>query len=121
MAGEDKFVLQQAKQRAFIRVREGRARPIDWLALVARVLFEKDKKMLSLDGDEEDDDKVEIVDPEGVFASLRLDDLKKLKTELEVFCNLETDRHGKKYWDVRWGIEWLIMFLYIFGAVLTHS
>src|SRR5689334_18300820 len=35
---EDSFVLKQAKKKAVIRVREGRAKPIDWLAVILRVI-----------------------------------------------------------------------------------
>src|ERR1700716_4138317 len=33
VAQEDTFVLKQAKKKAEIRVKEGRAKPIDWLAV----------------------------------------------------------------------------------------
>jgi hypothetical protein len=33
VADEDRFVLQQAKKKAAIRAKSGRALPIDWLAM----------------------------------------------------------------------------------------
>ena len=36
VAGEDRFVLQQAKKKAEMRVKDGRGRPIDWLAVTLR-------------------------------------------------------------------------------------
>lgn len=38
VADEDKFVLKQSKKKADIRVREGRAKPIDFLAFNLRFI-----------------------------------------------------------------------------------
>ncbi|KAI9881741.1 MAG: hypothetical protein M1823_006547, partial [Watsoniomyces obsoletus] len=63
MAQEDDFVLRQAKKKAEIRVKEGRPKPIDWLAVTLRFV---DATKALLD-DEVEDHELEVVDPEGVL------------------------------------------------------
>src|SRR5450432_1331885 len=63
---EDSFVLKQAKKKADIRVREGRAKPIDWLAVILRVI-DPDRDLLD---DDEEEIQHDVVDPEGVFEGL---------------------------------------------------
>jgi hypothetical protein len=60
---EDTFVLKQAKKKAEIRVKEGRAKPIDWLAVNLRVI---DNERNPLD-DEIPDDELDVVDPESIL------------------------------------------------------
>src|SRR5437667_7998974 len=60
---EDNFVLRQAKKKAEIRVKEGRAKPIDWLTITLRVI---DPTRNPLD-DEIADSDLDLVDPDGVF------------------------------------------------------
>src|ERR1700759_4755781 len=63
---EDSFVLKQAKKKAQIRVREGRAKPIDWLAVILRII-DPDRDLLD---DDEEEVQQDVVDPEGVFEGL---------------------------------------------------
>jgi hypothetical protein len=92
---EDSFVLKQAKKKANIRVREGRAKPIDWLAVILRVI-DPDRDLL--DDDEEEEVQHEIVDPEGVFEGLNDTQLGELDNEIGSYLALETNKKNQDYW-----------------------
>ncbi|KAF3106903.1 hypothetical protein TWF569_005848 [Orbilia oligospora] len=91
---EDVFVLKQAKKKAEIRVKEGRAKPIDFLAVNLRVI-DKDRNPLD---DEIDDADLDIVDPEGVFEGLGDNELEALEKDIAVYLDLETNKENKEYW-----------------------
>lgn len=91
---EDDFVLRQAKKKAEIRVREGRAKPIDWLAVTLRMI---DPTRNPLDDDVEDED-LEFVDPDSVFDDLSESRLSDLRKDIETYINLETNRKNRDYW-----------------------
>lgn len=92
---EDSFVLKQAKKKAQIRVREGRAKPIDWLAVILRVI-DPDRDLLD---DDEDEVATEVVDPEGVFEGLSESHLEELEGEIQSYITLETNKRNREYWD----------------------
>lgn len=98
VADEDRFVLQQAKKRAALRVKGGRAKPIDWLAVTLRFV---DTTKTLLD-EEVEDHELEVVDPEGVLEGLDEDDLSELEKEIENYLTLETSRSNRDYWTVSW-------------------
>ncbi|KAI9861423.1 MAG: hypothetical protein M1813_005320 [Trichoglossum hirsutum] len=91
---EDSFVLKQAKKKAEIRVKEGRAKPIDWLAVILRVI---DPERDPLD-DEIDDADLDVVDPDGVFEGLSDSQLLDLEKNIDTYISLETNRNNKDYW-----------------------
>ncbi|KAF3935350.1 hypothetical protein ABW19_dt0209372 [Dactylella cylindrospora] len=91
---EDVFVLKQAKKKAEIRVKEGRAKPIDFLAVNLRVI-DTDRNPLD---DEIDDADLDIVDPEGVFEGLSDFELQSLEKDIDVYLDLETNKNNKEYW-----------------------
>ncbi|KAK6522934.1 hypothetical protein TWF281_002363 [Arthrobotrys megalospora] len=91
---EDVFVLKQAKKKAEIRVKEGRAKPIDFLAVNLRVI-DRDRNPLD---DEIDDADLDIVDPEGVFEGLSDGELEALEKDIGVYLDLETNKENKEYW-----------------------
>lgn len=91
---EDSFVLKQAKKKADIRVREGRAKPIDWLAIILRVI-DPDRDLLDED---EEDVQVDVVDPEGVFEGLDDLQLGELETDITSYLTLETNARNRDYW-----------------------
>lgn len=97
VADEDRFVLQQAKKKAEIRVRGGRARPIDWLAVMLRFIDP------TRDPWDEDvpDPELDIVDPEGVFEGLSDAQLADLEKDIDTFLALETNRSNRDFWQVR--------------------
>ena len=96
VAQEDTFVLKQAKKKAEIRVKEGRARPIDWLTVTLRAI---DPTWDPLD-DEVDIAELEVVDPDGVFEGLTDTQLSDLEKDIDTFLKLETNGKNRDYWKV---------------------
>lgn len=96
VAQEDIFVLKQAKKKAEIRVKEGRAKPIDWLTVTLRVI---DPTRNPLD-DEIADSELDVVDPDGVFEGLSQSQLQDLEHDIETFIKLETNARNRDYWQV---------------------
>ncbi|SMR43628.1 unnamed protein product [Zymoseptoria tritici ST99CH_3D1] len=96
VADEDRFVLQQAKKKAAIRVKGGRAQPVDWLAVTLVVL---DPERNPLD-DEVDDGDLELVDPEGVFEGLSDARLEELEKGIDTYLVLESSRSNQEYWNM---------------------
>jgi hypothetical protein len=93
---EDQFVLKQAKKKAEIRVKEGRAKPIDWLAVNLRVI-DKDRNPLD---DEIQDEDLDVVDPESILEGLDIKELEDLQKDIEVYIDLETNRTNNEFWRV---------------------
>lgn len=94
---EDEFVLKQAKKKAQIRVREGRAKPIDWLAVILSVI-DTTKDLLE---DDSADSELDIMDPDGVVEDLNGQDLQDLEKDIDSYEVLESNRSNKVYWNVR--------------------
>lgn len=94
VAGEDRFVLQQAKKKAEIRVKEGRAKPIDWLAVTLRFI---DPSRDPFD-DEIADSELDVVDPEGVFEGLTDLQLSVLEKDIDAYVALETNQTNADFW-----------------------
>lgn len=92
---EDDFVLKQAKKKAEIRVKEGRAKPIDWLAVTLRII--DDTRDNPLD-DEVQDEDLEFVDPESVLEGMDADQLSELRKDIDTYEKLETNRKNRDYW-----------------------
>lgn len=97
VAGEDRFVLEQAKKKAQIRVKEGRARPIDRLAVTLRFV---DLSRHPFD-DEIDDAELEVVDPEGVLEGLSEAELAELEKDIDYYYTLEKNETNREFWEVR--------------------
>lgn len=95
VADEDQFVLRQAKKKAALRVRGGRAKPIDWLAVTLQAIDPNTKSF----EDEDQTDDLDIVDPEGVFESLDEAQLKELEKEIDIYITLENRRANKDFWE----------------------
>ncbi|ODH52415.1 hypothetical protein GX48_01478 [Paracoccidioides brasiliensis] len=94
VAQEDDFVLKQAKKKAEIRVKEGRAKPIDWLAITLRVI---DPTKDPLD-DEIADSELDLIDPNGVFEGLSPDQLRDLEADIDTFLTLEKHHKNRDFW-----------------------
>lgn len=92
---EDEFVLKQSKKKAHIRVKEGRAKSIDWLAVTLDVI-DPTKDLLEDDGIDSD---VDVIDPAGVFEGLGLLQLQELGKEIQSYLTLETNSQNRGYWD----------------------
>ncbi len=97
VAKEDDFVLQQSKKKAHIRVREGRAKFIDWLAVTLGVIDP------TRDPSEEDSNEsdIDVVDPSAVFEGLDLPQLQVLGKDIDTYMALESNQSNRRYWKVR--------------------
>ena len=93
---EDEFVLKQSKKKAQIRVREGRARPIDWLAVILSII-DPTKDLLD---DDSADSELDIMDPEGVIEGLSHAQLLDLEKEINNYFVLELNQSNRAYWNV---------------------
>jgi Conserved mid region of cactin len=98
VAQEDDFVLKQAKRRAEIRVKEGRAKPIDWLAVAMRTV---DTTRNPLD-DEFDPAEVDVINPSSVLEEMSEQQLSELEKDINTFLHLEKNAQNKDYWRVSW-------------------
>lgn len=96
VAQEDVFVLKQAKKKAEIRVKEGRAKPIDWLTVTLRVI---DPTRDPLD-DEIADSDLDLIDPDGVFEGLSEAQLADLEKDIDTFLTLEANPGNRDFWKV---------------------
>uniref|UniRef100_A0A093UY53 Splicing factor Cactin n=1 Tax=Talaromyces marneffei PM1 TaxID=1077442 RepID=A0A093UY53_TALMA len=94
VAQEDVFVLKQAKKKAEIRVKEGRAKPIDWLAVTLRII---DPTRNPLD-DEISDSDLDLIDPERVFEGLSQAQLVELEKDIDTFLSLEQSQKNRDFW-----------------------
>ncbi len=97
VADEDRFVLQQAKKKAAIRVKGGRAQPVDWLAVTLAVI---DPDNNPLDDDELEDADLDVIDPEGIFEGLDDGELADLEKGIDTYMTLESSRSNRDYWMV---------------------
>ena len=93
---EDEFVLKQSKRKAQIRVREGRAKPIDWLAVILSVI-DPTKDLLD---DEPSDSELEVMDPEGLIEELGQKELQDVEKEIDHYLVLEKHKGNRMYWNV---------------------
>lgn len=96
VADEDRFVLKQAKRKAILRVRGGRAKPVDWLAVVLRAIDRADDDL----DDNENEGQVDIVDPEGVFEGLNASELEELNRDIDTYLVRETKHSNQDFWEV---------------------
>ncbi|KJZ76120.1 hypothetical protein HIM_04576 [Hirsutella minnesotensis 3608] len=95
VADEDKFVLKQSKKKADIRVREGRAKPIDCLAFNLRYI-DPDRDVFD---DTDCDIEIELQAPAAIVESLSVDQLDELQSDIVSFQVLEQDPTNRQYWD----------------------
>ena len=95
VADEDRFVLQQAKKKAIVRARAGRAKPIDLLAVILRIV---DPTRNVFDDDEEDDQSL-VINPESVFEDLDAEDLAELEKGIDTYLALEKSQSNHDYWQ----------------------
>ena len=93
---EDDFVLRQSKKKAQIRVKEGRARSIDWLTVTLSVI-DPTKDPLE---DDEGETPIDVVDPAGVFEGLTLSQLQGLSKDIGTYEALESNLKNRRYWGV---------------------
>ncbi|KAI5865831.1 mid region of cactin-domain-containing protein [Durotheca rogersii] len=94
VADEDKFVLKQAKKKADIRVREGRAKPIDLLAFNLRYV-DTDRDVFD---DDEADVDIDVLPPSTVVDGLKEPELDELDADITSYHTLETNKRNRDYW-----------------------
>lgn len=95
LSKEDDFVLKQAKKRAAIRVRESRAKPVDFLAVNLRFV---DAERDPSEEDEFEGVEVRPKDPAVYLRTLHPQELDELYEDLQEFHKLEHNRSNKSYW-----------------------
>ena len=93
---EDEFVLKQSKKKAQIRVREGRAKPIDWLAVTLSII-DPTKDLLE---DDAVDSELDIIDPDGLIEDLDYNELQTLEKDVDAYVVLESNKSNISYWNV---------------------
>ncbi|KAI0521485.1 mid region of cactin-domain-containing protein [Xylaria bambusicola] len=94
VADEDKFVLKQSKKKADIRVREGRAKPIDLLAFNLRYV-DTDRDVFD---DNEKDVQITVPAPTAVIEALSEAEATELDSEIASYHTLETNARNREYW-----------------------
>lgn len=94
VADEDKFVLKQSKKKADIRVREGRAKPIDLLAFNLRFI-DTDRDVFD---DHDTDAQINVPAPTAVIEALSEAEAAELDAEITSYHTLETNARNREYW-----------------------
>ncbi|KPV78198.1 uncharacterized protein RHOBADRAFT_50696 [Rhodotorula graminis WP1] len=99
---EDDFHLEQAKKRAEIRVRERRAKPIDYLAL--NLKWSQPPLQPGDEGYDEDDEdegeglEVDLEEPYAIFEHLTLEDAEELHDDIKMYLQLEKIEAHTEFW-----------------------
>ena len=93
---EDEFVLKQSKKKAQIRMKEGRAKPIDLLAVTLSII---DPTVDLLEDDIAPSD-LDIVNPEGVIDDIDIKGLQELEKDIAHYTVLESSSSNLAYWKV---------------------
>ena len=83
--GEDAFLIENAKQRTKLRIKDGRAKPIDILCAYVEAT-----SMESTDMD--------MKEPYLIFHGLEMDDLEDLHADIGVYQGLDDEQHPE-FWD----------------------
>ena len=96
VADEDRFALQQAKKKAALRVKGGRASPLDWLA-VTLCIIEPERNVLDDEAEVED---VDLRVPESVLEGLAEKDLREVEKGIDGYEVLESSKSNREYWQV---------------------
>ncbi|KAJ3064058.1 hypothetical protein HDU98_000191 [Podochytrium sp. JEL0797] len=92
---EDVFHWQQAKTRAKIRISEGRAKPIDLLAINISLATDTElAQEFNALGFEMDTDE-----PYLIFANLSLSEVQDLHKDIRLYMELETCVENKPFWE----------------------
>lgn len=98
VAEEDQFVLKQMKHGAIIRVKEGRSKPIDWLAANLR-LIEGDPNVYDADYDSSGMD-FEIPVPYSVVEGLNVANIEALEQEIQKYAEIDKHPRNAEFWSM---------------------
>lgn len=99
---EDEFFLRQNRQRSKIRIRDGRAQPIDLLAhyidtFGVRTTTEKGPGFLIDDSNDINNPQIQLLNPCEWFNGLSLSDLEKLESDIVKY--MKADNHdNQQFW-----------------------
>ncbi|GHJ88471.1 hypothetical protein NliqN6_4873 [Naganishia liquefaciens] len=108
IAKEDDFLLEQSRRRAGIRMKENRAKAIDFLAINLRFADPKGaQKGINPLGMDEDDGwgwedaglEFEIDEPWLIFENLTLADTEELKQDIQMYLSLEKSPTNIEFWE----------------------
>ncbi|KAJ3104884.1 hypothetical protein HDU97_008742 [Phlyctochytrium planicorne] len=92
---EDDFQLNQAKVRAQIRIKEGRAKPIDVLAMNISIATDtevaKEFDAMGLEMDTEE--------PYHIFQNLSATETEELHKDIQLYLGLENDPSNRTFWE----------------------
>ncbi|RWS13766.1 cactin-like isoform X2 [Dinothrombium tinctorium] len=91
---EDTFHLKQAKLRSQLRIKEGRAKPIDLLARYIDIVRGHEEKKQNQD----DDSSFELVEPYLCLNGLRIADIEDLQEDIKVYMELDK-KSNADYWN----------------------
>ncbi|KAI5454835.1 hypothetical protein NCC49_002117 [Naganishia albida] len=107
IAKEDDFLLEQSRRRAGIRMKENRAKAIDFLAINLRFAdpngTAKGINPLGLDDDdgwgwEDAGLEFEIDEPWLIFENLTLEDTEELQQDIQMYLSLEKSPTNIEFW-----------------------
>ena len=101
LAKEDDFMLIQAKKRAVIRVREGRAKPIDSFVINLKLVDEGGKPRV-LGDDELEGEEFYITEPDDVIKDLSDAKMSELKEDIQEYLRMEKSERNQTFWTVCW-------------------
>ncbi|KAI0921226.1 hypothetical protein AcW2_006268 [Taiwanofungus camphoratus] len=95
LAKEEDFQLEQERMRAAIRVKEKRAKAIDFLALNLRYVNPPDETT-----EQADDDclEIDLDEPYNIFDSLSPDQIEELHDDIEKYLRLEQSEVNIEFW-----------------------
>lgn len=100
---EDNFILRQHRQRSKIRIRDGRAKPIDLFAHYIDIFGfkvidqDRDRGYVQEENIDLSDSPVELLNPCDWFNGLKLSDLESLEPDIEIYMNADCDQN-RQYW-----------------------
>ncbi|KAI0729419.1 mid region of cactin-domain-containing protein [Fomitopsis betulina] len=99
LSKEEDFQLEQERRRAAIRIKEKRAKAIDFLALNLRYVNIPNKDEEE-EKEEEDDDGLEIDldEPYNIFDSLTPEQVEELHEDIEKYLRLEQSDTNLEFW-----------------------
>lgn len=97
VAGEDAFALKQMKRGAMIRVKENRARPIDWLSANLKMI-EADPSVYDEEFDEGQEFEMPV--PYAVIEDLNLQDITQLVSDIDEYLKIDTRQPNADFWQM---------------------
>lgn len=97
VAGEDQFALKQMKRGAMIRVKEGRAKPIDWLAVNLKMI-EADPSVYDEEFDEAQEFEMPV--PYEIIEDLPLAEIRELLSDIESYSKIDLKQPNADFWQM---------------------